>query len=249
MVLHVGTMGWSYGYWKGNFYPETLSSQELLGYYAKQFSTVEVDSTFYRIPRKQSMTNWKEQTPEGFVFSLKFPQVITHVKMLKDCQEETNVFLERVSMLKEKLGVMLLQFPYAFNEEKLPVLHNFLQSLPKTHRYAVEVRNRKLLNDALYSVLRDNNVVLAWIDSSFMPEISEVTSDFIYIRWEGDRRKINGTLGKKEADKAEKIKAWVDKIKPFLEKQSEVFGYFSKYYSGYPPSDVKDLLNITREKL
>jgi uncharacterized protein YecE (DUF72 family) len=244
----VGTMGWSYGFWKGNFYPENLSSREFLGYYAKQFGTVEVDSTFYRIPRKQTVTDWKEQTPEGFVFSLKFPQVITHVKMLKDCQEETAVFLDRVSLLKEKLGVLLLQFPYAFKEEKVPLLRDFLQSLPKSHRYAVEVRNRKLLNDTLYSVLRDSNVVLAWVDSPFMPELTEVTSDFIYIRWEGDRRKVNGTLGKKEADKASKIKIWADKIKPFLGKQTEVFGYFSKYYSGYPPSDAKNLLNITREK-
>jgi uncharacterized protein YecE (DUF72 family) len=248
MAFHVGTMGWSYGFWKGNFYPENLSSREFLGYYAKQFGTVEVDSTFYRIPRKQTVTDWKEQTPEGFVFSLKFPQVITHVKMLKDCQEETAVFLDRVSLLKEKLGVLLLQFPYAFKEEKVPLLRDFLQSLPKSHRYAVEVRNRKLLNDTLYSVLRDSNVVLAWVDSPFMPELTEVTSDFIYIRWEGDRRKVNGTLGKKEADKASKIKIWADKIKPFLGKQTEVFGYFSKYYSGYPPSDAKNLLNITREK-
>ena len=120
MALHVGTMGWSYGFWKGTFYPEKLPSNEFLGYYARQFGTVEVDSTFYRIPRTQTVTDWKEQTPDGFVFSLKFPQVITHVKMLEDCQEETKVFLERVSLLKEKLGVLLLQFPYAFKPESFP---------------------------------------------------------------------------------------------------------------------------------
>ena len=112
----------------------------------------------------------------------------------------------------------------------------------------MEVRNRRLLNDNLYSVLRDNNVVLAWVDTPFMPEINEITSDFVYIRWEGARRKVNGTLSKREVDKAEKIKAWADKIKPFLEKQTEVYGYFSKYYTGYPPSDIADLLNIIREK-
>jgi uncharacterized protein YecE (DUF72 family) len=248
MTLHVGTMGWSYGFWKGTFYPEKLPSKEFLGYYARQFGTVEVDSTFYRIPRTQTVTDWKTQTPEDFVFSLKFPQVITHIKMLEDCQEETNVFLEHASLLKEKLGVLLLQFPYAFKPEKLPLLRDFLQTLPKTHRYAVEVRNRRLLNDNLYSVLRDNNVVLAWVDTPFMPEINEITSDFVYIRWEGARRKVNGTLSKREVDKAEKIKAWADKIKPFLEKQTEVYGYFSKYYTGYPPSDIADLLNIIREK-
>jgi uncharacterized protein YecE (DUF72 family) len=244
MRLHVGTMGWSYGFWKGSFYPEGLASKEFLAYYAKQFSTVEVDSTFYRIPRRQSVLDWKEQTPEGFLFSLKFPQVITHVKMLENCEEETSVFLERVSLLEEKLGTLLLQFPYAFGTEHVPLMRDFLQNLPKKHRYVVEVRNRKLLNDDFYSVLRDNDVVLAWVDSPFMPQISEVTSDFIYVRWEGDRRRVKGTLGKVEVDRTERINAWAGKLEPFLEEDTEVFGYFSKFYSGYSPSDVEEFLGI-----
>ena len=242
MGLHVGTMGWSYGFWKGSFYPEKSASKDFLGYYARQFGTVEVDSTFYRIPRVQSVLDWKAQTPAGFLFSLKFPQVITHVKMLQDCQEEVAVFLERVALLEEKLGVLLLQFPYAFGTEYVPRLREFLETLPKTLRYVVEVRNRKLLNDGLYSVLRDNNVVLAWVDSPFMPEISEVTSDFIYVRWEGNRRRVDGTLGRREVDRSAKIAAWAEKLKPLLDGRTEVYGYFSKYYSGYPVSDAKDLL-------
>jgi uncharacterized protein YecE (DUF72 family) len=244
MRLHVGTMGWSYDFWKGNFYPELLAPKQFLAYYAKQFGTVEVDSTFYRIPLRQSVTDWKTQTPEGFLFSLKFPRVITHVKMLENCQEETRVFLERVELLKEKLGTLLLQFPYAFGIKHVPLLRGFLPTLPKTHRYVVEVRNRKLLNDDFYSILRDNNVVLAWVDTPFMPQISEVTSDFIYVRWEGDRRRVIGTLGKIEVDRKEQIKAWAEKLKPFLEEETEIFGYFSKYYSGYSPSDAAELLGI-----
>jgi uncharacterized protein YecE (DUF72 family) len=242
--LHVGTMGWSYVFWKGNFYPETLASKEFLAFYAKQFTTVEVDSTFYRIPRTQSVLEWKEQTPKGFLFSLKFPQVITHIKMLENCQEETGVFLERAGLLKEKLGALLLQFPYTFSSEHVQLLRDFLENLPKKHRYVVEVRNRRLLNDSLYSLLRDNNVVLAWVDSPFMPLMSEVTSDLLYVRWEGDRRRVKGTLGRIEVDKPEKIKQWADRLKPFLEQQTEVFGYFSKYYSGHSPSDAKALLGL-----
>jgi uncharacterized protein YecE (DUF72 family) len=242
MTLRVGTMGWSYDFWKGNFYPENLSSKEYLAYYASQFGTVEVDSTFYRIPRKQSVADWREQTSEGFRFSLKFPQVITHVKMLKDCEEVTAVFLERVVLLKEKLGTLLLQFPYTFGTEYVPLLRDFLLKLPKQHRYVVEVRNRELLNDSFYRILRDANAVLAWIDSPFMPQISEVTSDFIYVRWEGDRRKVKGTLGRREVDRTSSIKSWADRLKPFLERQTEVFGYFSKYYSGHSPSDARDFL-------
>jgi uncharacterized protein YecE (DUF72 family) len=244
MRLHVGTMGWSYGFWKGSFYPEGLASKEFLAYYAKRFGTVEVDSTFYRIPRTQSVTDWKAQVPESFMFSLKFPQVITHVKMLKDCEEETNVFLERVALLEEKLGALLLQFPYAFGTKEFPLLRDFLPTLPKKHRYVVEVRNHKLLNHDFYSVLRDNNVVLAWVDSPFMPQISEVTSDFIYVRWVGDRRRVKGTLGRIEVDRTAQINAWAEKLKPFLEEGTEVFGYFSKYYSGYSPSDAEALRGV-----
>ena len=165
--------------------------------------------------------------------------------MLKDCQEEARVFLERVGLLQEKLGPLLLQFPYAFGIEHVPLLREFLETLPKEHRYVVEVRNRKLLNDSLYSTLRDRNVVLAWVDSPYMPSINEVTSDFIYIRWEGDRRKVNGTIGKTEVDRTASIKLWAERIRHFLENQTEVFGYFSKYYSGHPPSDVREFLIVT----
>ena len=140
--LHVGTIGWSYTFWKGKFYPEKLPSTKFLAYYAEHFNSVEVDATFYRIPNEKTVLNWKEQTPSGFVFSLKFPQIITHVKMLRDCQRETDVFLERAALLEDKLGVLLLQFPPAFGNEQLSALSDFLCDLPKDHRYAVEVRSK-----------------------------------------------------------------------------------------------------------
>lgn len=108
----------------------------------------------------------------------------------------------------------------------------------------VEVRNKKLLNNDFYSLLKEYNVAMAWADSSQMPQVDEVTSDFIYVRWEGDRRKIKGTLGKIEVDREANLRLWADKIKPLVSKQVEVFGYFGKYYSGYPPSDANLLLNL-----
>jgi uncharacterized protein YecE (DUF72 family) len=244
--IHVGTMGWSYNFWKENFYPTDLSSKDFLTYYAKQFNTVEVNSTFYRIPSRQSVAHWKEQTPSGFLFSLKFPRIITHVKMLQNCQDEATVFLDRAGLLQEKLGPLLLQFPHLFGDESVPLLREFLRTLPKRDRYVVEVRNRKLLNDGFYSILRDNNVVLAWVDNPLVPLINEATSDFVYIRWEGDRRSVNGTLGSIEVDKAADRGLWADRIRPLLDSQKEVFGYFSKYYSGYPPSDARELLRLAK---
>ena len=242
--LHLGTIGWSYNFWKGAFYPNKTSSKDFLAYYATKFDTVEVDNTFYRIPTSQAITNWKNQTPKGFMFSLKFPSIITHIKMLQNCEHETTIFLERANLLKEKLGPLLLQFPPNFGIEHLPDLADFLQRLPKQQRYLVEVRDQGFLNEDFYSLLKANNVALAWVDSPNMPKTSKVTSDFLYIRWEGDRKKVNGTLGKIEADMTGSLSFWAEKLKPYLHKQIEVFGYFGKYYSGYPPSDINYLLKL-----
>jgi uncharacterized protein YecE (DUF72 family) len=246
--IHVGSMGWSYDFWKGNFYPKNLASNEFLAYYSKQFDTVEVDSTFYKIPSKKTVLDWREQTPNDFVFSLKFPRIITHVKMLRSCEEETRVFLEHVELLGEKLGPLLLQFPPAFGDDRIPLLREFLLHLTRRHRYVVEVRNKKLLTDNLYVLLRDNNIALAWVESPSMSCVSEATSDFIYVRWEGDRKKINGTFGKTEVDRAGDIDLWAKWLKPFMEVKMEAFGYFSKYYSGFPPSDIPKFLNSIKTK-
>lgn len=247
--LHLGTIGWSYSFWRGNFYPDKTAPKDFLTYYASQFNTVEVDSTFYRIPNPQAVANWSKQTPEGFRFSLKFPGAITHVKMLKNCQHELDLFLERAAMLGEKLGALLLQFPPAFGVEHLPDLADFLRALPRSFRYAVEVRDNAFLGEAFYSVLRDCNVALAWVDGPFMPSVGEVTSDFLYVRWAGDRAKVKGTLGKIEVNVAESLQAWANKLKPYVEEQIEVFGYFGKYYSGYPPSDIGLLSNLLSQAL
>jgi uncharacterized protein YecE (DUF72 family) len=247
--LHLGTIGWSYDFWKGVFYAKKTASKDYLAFYASQFNTVEVDSTFYRIPAKITVTNWKQQTPVNFQFSLKFPQLITHIRMLKDCQYETEVFLETVSLLGEKLGALLLQFPPNFGVYHLSDLEVYLEKLPKVHRYVVEVRNKSWLNQDFYSMLKANGVTLAWADSPLMAEIRVVTADFLYIRWEGDRKKVNGTLGKIEVDRTGDLKLEADKIKPYLSRM-EVFGFFAKYFSGYPPSDIaiiQDYLEANEE--
>ena len=242
--LHLGTIGWSYNFWKGKFYPNNVASKEFLAYYSNKFDTVEVDSTFYRIPTAQAVTKWESQTPSNFLFSFKFPRVITHIKMLKACERETKLFLERTNHLGGKLGALLLQFPPIFGVDRFSDLADFLQNLPKNHRYVVEVRDNRWLNSDFYSLLRANDVALAWVDSPSMPQSDIATSDFLYIRLEGDRSKVSGTLGKIEADKVEGLKMWAEKIKPWLKKNMEVYGYFGKYYSGYPPSDVNSLLKI-----
>ncbi|MGD0978009.1 MAG: DUF72 domain-containing protein [Candidatus Bathyarchaeia archaeon] len=238
--LHIGTMGWSYGFWVSHFYPEGLKPPAFLAEYAKHFDTVELDNTFYRIPSTSATKTWREQTPEGFLFSAKFPRVITHVKMLRNCEREVDIFISRMSQLQDKLGPLLLQFPSSFGAKHFPDLREFLSTLPKGYRYAVEVRNKDWAGEKLDSLLRENGVVQVSVGQP----VFEATAGFVYIRWEGDRSKVSGTLGKVEVDRTEDIGKVAAGVRNFLDQNLEVFGYFSKYYSGYPPSDAEQLLNL-----
>jgi uncharacterized protein YecE (DUF72 family) len=242
-------MGWSYDFWKGGFYPKELNQPEFLAFYSKQFNTVEADSTFYRIPREQTMLEWKKQTPSGFSFSLKFPRKITHIKMLRNASEETQVFLKRVELLGEKLGPLLLQLPPNFKDEGFVIMREFLRNLPDQHQYVVEVRNNSMLCPDLYMLLRENKTTLAWVDKEFPTETSERTGGFIYLRWEGDRKKVNGLLGKVEVDRTASIETWVKNIKPFVVEGTEIYGYFSKYYSGLPTADAQHFLKSVENSL
>ncbi len=242
--LHLGSIGFSYNFWKPAFYPKKTASKDYLSFYASRFGSVEVDSTFYRIPTEQTVRNWRKQTPEGFLFSLKFPQMITHVKMLKDAQVETDAFLARMAFLGDRLGVLLLQFPPSFHADHFADLQDYLTKLPKDYRYVVEVRHESWLKEEFYALLREHGVGLAWADSPLMLPTGPVTAGYLYIRWEGDRAKVNGTLGKIEADRKTDLQAWAEKLNPYLNRGVEVFGYFGKYYSGFPPSDIEYLQSL-----
>lgn len=236
-------MGWSYPFWVGNFYSKGLRPKEFLAEYARHFDSVELDSTFYRIPSAGTTKTWREQVPEDFLFSAKFPRVITHVKMLRECEREVDAFISRISLIQPKLGPLLLQFPNSFGAKEFPLLQDFLPTLPKGFRYAVEVRNRALLGEeGLHSLLRQHGVALVLVSQPVSDE--DVTADFVYARWEGDRSRINGALGKVEIDRTQDIEKWASQVKKLLNRQIDVFGYFSKYYSGYPPHDAEELLNL-----
>jgi uncharacterized protein YecE (DUF72 family) len=241
--LHVGTVGWGYNFWVGNFYPEGLKPTQFLSEYSKHFHSVEIDNTFYRIPNIAVVENWRDQTPSGFLFSTKFPRKVTQEKKLVGVEEETRVFLNRMSLLKEKEGPLLIQLSSDFTPEDLPRLRGFLDTLPKAHRFVVEVKNRKMLEDRLYSLLRDRGVALAIVDHPFMPKIDVLTAAFAYLRLEGDKRKIKGTTGKVERDRYADTKEWAGKIRKLLDDSTEVFVYVNKYYSGHSPTDAYALLD------
>src|ERR1700674_1051087 len=150
----LGTSAFTAAGWEGSFYPRGMQPWDFLSYYATQFPTVEVDSTFYRTPSASTVNGWYEKTPPDFIFAAKVPHVVTHEKVLVNCEAEFEEFVDRMDLLDDKLGPLLLQFPYfdkkAFKSvgEFLPRLRFFLKRLKDmpTCRFAVEIRNKNWLD-------------------------------------------------------------------------------------------------------
>jgi len=150
--IYLGTSAFIADGWQGSFYPRGMKPADFLSYYATQFATVEVDSTFYGSPSARTVNNWAARTPEDFIFSVKVPQIITHEKALVDCDSEFEEFVKTMDILGPKLGPMVFQFPF-FDRWKFPkqdgflaVLAPFLKKLPADHKFAVEIRNLSLIH-------------------------------------------------------------------------------------------------------
>jgi uncharacterized protein YecE (DUF72 family) len=190
MKLYVGTSGYSYNEWKGIFYPEDIKPKDMLKYYAKHFSTVEINNTFYRIPKKEVFESWKEQVPAKFRFILKAPQLITHIKRLKaDTKETVEYFAKVSSALGEKRGVVLFQLPPSA-KLNLERLDEFINIVPKEIKAAFEFRHEEWFNDDVYNLLRKRNFALCLSDTDEEP-VKELinTADWSYLRL----RRINYT--------------------------------------------------------
>jgi uncharacterized protein YecE (DUF72 family) len=166
--VRVGTCGWSYKEWSGVFYPDALTAGEFLSSYAERYPVVEVDNTFYHSPSRKTVEGWRDKTPDGFAFSLKVPQVITHEKVLVDCRDEVRTFLTAARVLGDKLLCCVLQFGY-FNRKAftgldafLARLEPFLDAWPRDVPLAVEVRNKAWVTPKLADCLRARQVVRCW---------------------------------------------------------------------------------------
>src|ERR1700757_1403043 len=153
MNLFVGTSGYSYKEWKGNFYPEDLPAKEMLSYYSRRLPAVEINNTFYRLPQASMIENWKGQVPEKFRFSIKATQRITHIKRLNNCTDETKYLLNTAKLLEERLGVMLFQLPPNMKKD-VGRLKSFLELLFPDIRAAFEFRHDSWFGDETFGLLR-----------------------------------------------------------------------------------------------
>lgn len=235
-------MGWSYPFWVGPLYPKGTKQENYLREYSKKLTTVEVDSSFYRIPSQETVIEWTNQTPEDFIFALKFPQSITHKPKLSFDPSKLEAFMENIQLLGSKLGPLLLQFPPNLKLD-YEAFRKLVDLLPEG-LYAVEFRNRSWLAEEIFSLLSDRNIALSAVNKPW--GTGETTADFVYIRMEGDRNTVNGELGIIEKDKSTENLEIAPLISAYLDNNLDVFCYFSKYYSGYPPGDAAQLDSYVR---
>jgi uncharacterized protein YecE (DUF72 family) len=163
MRILVGTSGWSYKEWKGSFYPPKLPQDEMLGFYASRFPTVEVNNSFYRIPSEKVLAGWAEQVPPDFRFVLKASRRITHNSRLADDDGSLEYFLRAANPLGERLGPTLFQLPPTFKKDAVR-LRDFLARLPKRWMAALEFRHASWFDDEVYDLLRSHDVALVAVD-------------------------------------------------------------------------------------
>ena len=208
MQYYIGCSGWSYTSWQGPFYPKDIENSKWLRYYSKIFDYVEIDSTFYRIPNEFMVKNWYKRTPENFRFTAKLPKVITHDKRLSNIDEDQlSYFFDSMSELKEKLLALLIQLPPSIDiVEGLEALRNILPYLDKQFRYAVEVRHRSWFQDLAYNFFANNNMCLVWSQVADIRTPPVVTSDFVYVRFIGDRSIQEKDFGRIQIDRIKEMK-------------------------------------------
>ena len=263
--LRLGTSSWSSKDWIGTFYPEGTSPRTMIGRYAERLSTVEIDSTFYGTPAVRTVENWRDQTPESFLFATKAPQVITHEKCMEDCGRDVAAFLNTMRVLGPRLGPVLFQFPYYAKKDGMTCdafcerLEKFVLELPADeYRMAVEIRNKTWLQPRLFDALRGRGISLAFIDHPWMPPpqiamgmFGAMTGSFAYVRWLGDRygiERITKTWNQTIVDRTKDLERWISPIQALVDKQTPVFGYFNNHYSGYAPDNlalIQQLFGVT----
>ncbi|GKS59886.1 hypothetical protein YTPLAS18_34130 [Nitrospira sp.] len=245
--VFIGTSGWSYRSWKGDFYPTNLSSRGFLKFYANRFDTTEINSSFYHLPRQQTYERWKAEVPNRFVFSVKASRVITHVKRLSDAKNLWDTFVYHAQVLGSHLGPILLQFPESFRVD-LPTLSRFLQqargsvSTGLQLRLVVEFRHLSWFTDAVYALLRRHHVALCIADSPRHPRRNVVTADFAYLRFHG-RDELFVSSYSNEALAAE-----ANGIRRHLHRGLDVYVYFNNDAKGHAVPNAQTLRRMIAEQ-
>ena len=257
--IQIGCQGWNYDDWTTKalqetvFYPRGTRADKMLETYSKVFGTVEIDSTFYAVPASSAVEGWYKKTPKNFTISLKMPQEITHnFALSKNSYPVLEEFCERIALLKEKLGAVLVQLAPQFeaSKENAQNLRRFLERLPKEIRFAVEFRNRQWLTDWTFEELEKTKVALCLVEGSWIPRelmfetIVKKTADFAYVRFMGERDLTNFDKIRRVRDT--NLLMWKEEIKKVA--AENIFVFFSNFYEGHAPASANKLKKLLGQK-
>jgi uncharacterized protein YecE (DUF72 family) len=206
------------------------------------FDTVELDTTFYHPARPAVVRSWERNSPPGFRFAAKVPESISHTARLSKVGEQMEEFARALEPLGEKLGPLLVQMPAEFTRDpgSQGLLDRFLAGVPGSVRIAVEFRDRSWHAREVWDLLRARRAALAWTDWRDLPRVSEVTTDFLYLRWLGDRREI-ASYDRIRVDRTDSFDAWERDLRRVLPDVREVFGYFNNHWAGHSPASANEM--------
>lgn len=232
----VGCTGWGYDDWRGGFYPPGTPAREYLERYSRVFDLVEVDSSYYRIPRREDVARWAVVTPAGFMFTPKFPSDITHKARLRDAGELLDRYLSALGPLRrtEKLGPLVMQMPASFTRDKdAAALEAFVNLIPREYRLAVELRHKSWWNADTRRVLEDRGAALVWSVNQYAETPPEVTADFVYARFIGDRAITKfDTI---QRDLTEEMRVWKKRFENEGKSAHEVLVLLNNHFMGFAP--------------
>jgi len=232
--LCVGTSGFSYGHWRGVFYPEKLPQRKWLAHYMERFRTVEINSTFYHLPRESTMVSWREQAPDGFVFALKASRVITHIQLLSDAQETLELFLSRARLLEDHLGPVLFQLPPRFKREAKTV-ESFLELLPRDLVVAFEFRDESWYCEQTFELLGAHGACFCTHDMPGLWTPRRGTGPAAYVRFHGPARRYRDSY----SDEA--LAEWAEWMSSEWKAGRSLYAYFNNDIGGHAVNNAKTL--------
>jgi uncharacterized protein YecE (DUF72 family) len=236
-TIRIGTSGWHYNHWVGPFYPQGLRKEQWLEYYAQHFDTVELNNTFYHLPRAQTMVNWHDRVPAGFVFAVKASRYITHVKKLSDPQESVQRFFELADLLKRRLGPILYQLPPSLHKN-LDRLDAFIACLPKRNHAVFEFRHSSWYEQDTFDLLKRRGVALCVHDLGGSAPPRLVTGKMVYVRFHGTDGRYAGNY----PDSL--LRDWAGWLKSQMGNVRAIYAYFNNDISGHAIHNARTLKQI-----
>ncbi len=234
--IWIGTSGWVYAHWRGVFYPSDLAQSKWFDYYSSQFGTVEINNTFYRLPREAVFDRWREQAPKDFAYAVKASRFITHVKRLSDAAEPVKLFLSRAVRLGPHLGPILYQLPPKWHADP-ERLEEFASALPRNRSHVFEFRDADWFQDAVREVLSRYGLSFCLFDRAGLKTPEWVAGSLVYVRFHGSSA-AEGRYTHQE------LAAWAEQIRAWLDDDREVYAYFNNDAFGHAVTNARELRDM-----